>query len=81
MTAAARLDALSALGDRAGIESEAPPYLVDRTYLEPFALRALGVAREAPDLLERAFERFVAMGMDWHAEATLACISQGNREG
>jgi class 3 adenylate cyclase len=79
VTEAARLDALSALGDRAGIESEAPTFLVEGTYLEPFALRALGFAREAPDLLERALERFVAMGMDWHAEETRRVLGQGSR--
>jgi hypothetical protein len=77
VTSAARLDALAELGDRAGIESEAPTFLVEGTYLEPFALRALGVAREAPDLLTRALERFLAMGMDWHAEETRRVLGQG----
>jgi len=37
-------------------------------YLEPFALRSLGTVREDELLIERAVDRFRAMGLEWHAE-------------
>jgi hypothetical protein len=40
------------------------------TYLEPFALRALGVVRDDEPLVERAAARFEAMGLTWHAAQT-----------
>lgn len=40
------------------------------TYLEPFALRALGFARDDDSLITQAIERFTAMGMDRHATET-----------
>ena len=64
------LDALAALGDRERIEAEAPKWLQEGTLAEPFALRALGVARGDRALLEQALERFEAMGLIWHAEQT-----------
>jgi class 3 adenylate cyclase/tetratricopeptide (TPR) repeat protein len=67
---AAFLDALVALGDRSRIEVEAPKCLTPGTYAEPFALRALGVAREDNELLRQARDRFVALGLDWHAAET-----------
>jgi len=69
---AARLDGLAALRDRARVEAEAPRYLVPRSYLEPFALRALGSVRDDDELLEEACMRFEAMGLRWHADATRA---------
>ena len=42
----ARLNALVVLGRRAQIEDEAPAALKPNSYLEPFALRALGFARD-----------------------------------
>jgi class 3 adenylate cyclase/tetratricopeptide (TPR) repeat protein len=65
-----RLNALVALGRRAEIENEAPAILKPKTYLEPFALRALGFARNDAGLIEQAIERFEAMGLDWHAGET-----------
>ncbi len=65
-----RLDALAALRERALIEEEAPDLLSPGTYLEPFALRALGIAREDESLLEQADERFRALGLTWHAGET-----------
>jgi DNA-binding SARP family transcriptional activator len=65
--AAARLDAMAVLGDRAGIEREAAPALALGGYTEPFALRALGLAREEPELLGRAAQRFAAIGAVGHA--------------
>jgi hypothetical protein len=53
---AARLDGLAALRDRDGVEAEVPPYLRAGTYLEPFALRALGIVREDEALVDRALE-------------------------
>ena len=64
------LDALAALGDREHIEVEAPKWLQQGALAEPFALRALGIARGDRALLEQALERFEAMGISWHAEQT-----------
>ena len=64
------LDALAALGDRERIEAEAPKWLQEGIFAEPFALRALGVARGDRALLERALERFEAMDLTWHVEQT-----------
>jgi class 3 adenylate cyclase len=64
------LDALVALGDRERIEAEAPKWLPQGTFAEPFALRALGVARGNRAFLRRALERFEAMELTWHAEQT-----------
>jgi class 3 adenylate cyclase/tetratricopeptide (TPR) repeat protein len=66
----ARLDALTALRDRERIEAEAPPFARPGLLLEPFALRALGAVRGDDELLERAQERFAALGLDWHAAQT-----------
>jgi class 3 adenylate cyclase len=66
--AAARLDALAALKKRSLVEREATPLLRPGIYLEPFALRSLGAVREDELLIERAVERFTAMGLEWHAE-------------
>ena len=68
---AAHLDALAALGDRAGAEMRGRA-LQPGTYVEPFALRALGVVREDAALVERAAERFDALGLAWHATRTRA---------
>ena len=64
------LDALAALGDRERIETEAPKWLQAGTFAEPFALRALGIARSDRPLLKQALERFEAMELSWHAEQT-----------
>jgi class 3 adenylate cyclase len=66
----ARLDALLALGRRGEIEEEAPALVKPGTYLEPFALRALGFARGDAELVEQAIRRFEGMGLDWHAGET-----------
>jgi class 3 adenylate cyclase/tetratricopeptide (TPR) repeat protein len=68
--AAARLDALAALKKRSLVEREAPPLLQTGTYLEPFALRALGAVRDDDVLIEQAAARFEAIGLNWHAEQT-----------
>jgi hypothetical protein len=69
---AARLDALAAVQARERIEDEAPPLIALGGYVEPFALRALGRARGERRLLERAAERFDAMGLGWRAAETRA---------
>jgi class 3 adenylate cyclase len=68
--AATRLDALAALRARDAVEEEAPPLLRSNTYLEPFALRALGIVRGDHGLMERALARFGGLGLDWHATET-----------
>jgi hypothetical protein len=68
----ARLDAFAALGEREHVEEAAPPLLRHGTYLEPFALRALGLVRGDDALVEQALGRFEAMGLDWHAAQTEA---------
>lgn len=74
MAITTRLDALAALRDRARAESEAPQHLVPNTYIEPFALRALGVVREDAQLITQAVERFAAMQLPWHADQTRALV-------
>jgi class 3 adenylate cyclase len=64
------LDALAALGDRERIEAEAPKWLQQGTFAEPFARRALGMARSDRALLQQAVESFEAMELSWHAEQT-----------
>jgi hypothetical protein len=66
----ARLNALIALGRRAEIEKEAPAILRPNSYVEPFALRALGFAGRDDALIGQAIKRFEAMGLDWHATQT-----------
>ncbi len=72
----ARLNALVALGRLAEIEEEAPAILKPETYLEPFALRALGFARNDDALIGQAIERFEAMGVDWHAAETRKLLAR-----
>ena len=69
--AACRLDGLAALRARERIEDEAPPLVVPGAYIEPFALRALGIVSDA-DLIEQAQTRFGELGLDWHAAQTTA---------
>jgi hypothetical protein len=67
---AARLDAFVALGRHDRIGLEAPELVQPGTTVEPFALRALGVARGDDELLGRADERFAALGLTWHRAQT-----------
>jgi hypothetical protein len=69
---ATKLDALIALGRTSEAEEAATPLLQPGTYLEPFALRTLGLARGDRTLTEQAVERFEAMGLGWHAAKTRA---------
>jgi len=68
--AATFLDALAALAECERIEAEAPKWLQPGTFSEPFALRALGVARDDRALLGQALARFEAMGLSWHTDQT-----------
>jgi tetratricopeptide (TPR) repeat protein len=67
---AARLDALAALGREDAVERHARPLLRPGTYLEPFALRALGIVRGDPALVDEAAFRFDTMALGWHAAQT-----------
>lgn len=71
---ATRLDALAALRERDRVEEEAVPLLGVNTYLEPFALRALGIVREDSALIEQAAARFKAMNLSWHDAQTRALL-------
>ena len=65
-------DGLMEIDDRERIEAEAPQWLARELYVTPFAIRALAVARGDHALLEDAAERFEAMGLERHAQATRA---------
>jgi class 3 adenylate cyclase len=67
---AARLDAMAALRDRDRVERKASDFLQSGTYLEPFALRAIGIVRGDQALIDQADERFKLLGLDWHADQT-----------
>jgi hypothetical protein len=71
------LDALVALDRRAEIKERAPALAIAGSYLEPFALRALGYARQDDALIGRATTRFREMGLDWHADMTGRLLSRG----
>ena len=66
----ARLDALVAVGRADEAEEDAARHAQPGTYLEPFALRTLGIVRGEPTLVAQALQRFEAMGLDWHAAKT-----------
>ena len=66
----AHFDGLAAIGARERVEGESRRALQPGTYLEPFALRALGIVRGDRTLLERAADRFEAFGLGWHAVRT-----------
>ena len=74
-SAAARLDALVAFGDRARVEAEAAPYLDEESYTRPFALRAAGVVTGRRTLLEQALVDFERLGLEWHASETKALLA------
>jgi len=67
---ATRLDAFVAVGRAEEAEEDAERYAIPGTYVEPFALRALGIGRRDPALVARAQDRFEAMGLDWYAAQT-----------
>jgi hypothetical protein len=73
-TLATQLDAAAALDKREVVEECAPPLLVTGSYIEPFALRALGRVRRDAELMERAAATFAAAGLEWHARETSALL-------
>ena len=72
---ATRFDGLVALGDRRQVEEEAPEFIGTGTYLEPFALRALGLVREDEALVAEAVARFQAFRVPWHVEQTMKLVA------
>jgi class 3 adenylate cyclase len=72
---AARLDALLALGERPRIEAEARAWVDHSSYVQPFALRALGAARGDETLLRRALAGFEAIELGSQAEQTRALLA------
>ena len=68
--AAAHLDSLVVVRPAAELEAAAQRLGQRGSYLEPFGVRALGVAREDEALLAQADAAFRAMGLDWHADQT-----------
>jgi hypothetical protein len=69
---ATRLDAFAAVGRSEEAVEDAERFAIPGTYLEPFALRTLGIARGDAALVARAQERFEALGLEWYAAQTPA---------
>ena len=69
-TTAARLDAMAFLEERTQVEAEAPQYVIPGTYLQPFALRSLGLARGDRRLLHDAADEFGRLGLVGQSGAT-----------
>jgi DNA-binding SARP family transcriptional activator len=69
-TVTVRLDALAMLGYGSRVEAESVRLLAPGTYVEPFALRALGTVRGDPLLAQQAIDRFERLGLRWHAAQT-----------
>jgi len=67
---AAHLDGLAALGEGNLVEEEARRALRSGTYLEPFALRALGVVRQDERLIGQAADCFASFGLPWYSAQT-----------
>jgi class 3 adenylate cyclase/tetratricopeptide (TPR) repeat protein len=65
-----RFDVLVALGRAAEAVEDAERHALPGTYLEPFALRTLGVARGDTALVAQAQKRFHALGLEWYAAQT-----------
>ena len=64
-----RLDGLAAIRDER-VEEEAARFLQQGSYVEPFALRALGIVRKDERLIQQADERFAVLGLEWHRSQT-----------
>jgi hypothetical protein len=67
---ATRLDTLVALGRAEEADAEATRLAGPGTYLEPFALRTLGLVRGDATLVQGSIDRFESLGLDWHAART-----------
>ncbi len=76
-----RLDALVAVGRWDEAVVEATSVLQPGTYLEPFALRTLGLIQRDPALVALAIGRFEEMGLDWHATRTRELATRGGTFG
>jgi DNA-binding SARP family transcriptional activator len=74
-TLIARLDAHVTLGHRDQVERDATRLALPGTFVEPFALRALGIVRDDRALLDRATARFSELALEWHAQQTRAARS------
>lgn len=74
VTSTIRLDALCALGEVTAVEREAAALLRPGTYLEPFALEALGRVRADQALLEAAIAGYERLGLTWQHERARASI-------
>ena len=70
-TLLARLDAHATLGHADHVERMAPRLVSPGTFAEPFALRALGIVRRDPALVDRAAARFQELDLEWHRRQTL----------
>ncbi len=68
--AATRLDALAIAGSAPEVEATAEQVGRPRSYLEPFATRALGIVREDETLLAQAQRQFADLRLDWYADQT-----------
>ena len=68
---ATRVQVLAALGDAVMVEQETAQLLRPATYVEPFALRALGMVRRDASILERAAASFDRMGLESFARETI----------
>jgi class 3 adenylate cyclase len=75
---ATQLDALAALGRRDRVETETRAVLGRTAYLEPFALRALGVVRQDERLIEQAARLFESMGLAWHEARTRVLLDEAS---
>ena len=69
-TLTTRIDALAVLGYTEDVERETPSLLQPGTYVEPYALRALGIVRHEPTLVQQAIDRFERLDLPWHATQT-----------
>ena len=69
-----RLDVLVALERTQAVEEEATRLAQPGTYVEPFALRALGRVRGDSALIALAVDRFEGLGLQWHAARTRALV-------
>ena len=63
-----------AVGDREGVERDAPPVLALGGYAAPFALRALAAVRGDRALREQAAASFDALDLAFFAAETRASI-------
>ena len=68
--AATRLDALAVVGSPEEVAEAAASFAPTGSYVEPFALRALGIAGDNDSLVARAQESFQSLGLGWYGAET-----------